>query len=314
MTASAPTILVVDDVPENLAVLFDVLAGAGFEVLVAESGVTALERLPVLKPDLVLLDVLMPDLDGFEVCEKIKASPELGDVPVIFMTALTETVDKVRGFDVGAVDYVSKPFEAAEVLARVKAQLDLRRLQCELETRNRTLAAEVERRRIAERQLEESLDQALLVVSREGRIHFCTRHAWDLLGRYFEVPEEGTLPRPILPWLQADLREPLDVHVGDGRLQLRSFTESQSSRETMMLRLEEKLPILSPEPLLALGLTPREAEVLFWLTQGKTSPEIAVILEAALNTIKKHAQNIFLKLGVENRTAAALKAWEALRG
>ncbi len=313
MTSPISTILIVDDVPENLAVLFEVLSVAGFEVLVAESGVTALERLPVLRPDLILLDVQMPDMDGFEVCERIKESPEFGDVPVIFMTALTETVDKVKGFRVGAVDYVSKPFEAEEVLARVKAQLELRRLQRELEQRNETLGAEVERRRVAERQLEESLDQAIMVVSIEGRIHFCTRHGWDLLGRYFELSEDGGLPIPILEWVQAQKREPLDIRVGEGCLLVRSFTEGEAKQDTLMLRLEEKLPILSPEPLQALGLTPREAEVLFWLTQGKTSPEIAVILDAALNTIKKHAQNIFLKLGVENRTAAALKAWEALR-
>lgn len=312
MKRTPQTILVVDDVPENLAVLFDVLSEAGFEVLVADSGVVALERLPVLQPDLILLDVLMPDLDGFEVCEQIRRTPEFRDVPVIFMTALTETVDKVKGFRVGAVDYVSKPFEAEEVLARVEAQLELRRLRSELEQRNSVLAAEVERRRIAERQLEESLDQAILVVSKEGRIHFCTRHGWDLLGRYFEISDEGVLPESILAWLQEEPSEALEIRYGDGCLQARSFVEGQSGRDTLMLRLEDKLPILSPEPLQALGLTPREAEVLFWLTQGKTSPEIAVILEAAPNTIKKHAQNIFSKLGVENRTAAAMKAWEAL--
>ena len=313
MSSAPSTILIVDDVPENLAVLFEVLTDAGFKVLVAESGLTALERLPELQPDLILLDVIMPDLDGFDVCSRIKASPEFGDMPIIFMTALTETVDKVRGFQVGAVDYVSKPFEAEEVLARVKAQLELRRLRGELEERNRTLATEVERRRIAERQLEESLDQAILVVSGKGRIHFCTRHGWELLGRYFELADEGILPSAILERVQNGLRAPFDLRVGEGCLHVRSFTEGEVNKDTLMLRLEEKLPILSPEPLQALGLTPREAEVLFWLTQGKTSPEIAVILDAALNTIKKHAQNIFSKLGVENRTAAAFKAWEALR-
>jgi len=312
MTDAKQTILIVDDVPENLAVLFEVLSGAGFEVLVAESSSVALERLPVFNPDLILLDVMMPEFDGFEVCKKVKVSPDFSDVPVIFMTALSETVDKVRGFQAGAVDYISKPFETEEVLARVKAQLELRRLRRELELRNKTLAAEVERRRVAERQLEESLDQAILVVSNQGRIHFCTRHGWDLLGRYFELTEEGALPDAILDWVCSQRAEPLEVHLGEGRLQIRSFTEGQSDHDTLMLRLEEKLPIMSPEPLQALGLTPREAEVLFWLTQGKTSPEIAVILDAAANTIKKHAQNIFSKLGVENRTAAAMKAWEAL--
>lgn len=313
MSKEKQTILIVDDVPENLAVLFEVLSGAGFEVLVCESGVAALDRLEVFAPDLILLDVVMTELDGIEVCKRVKASPDFGDIPVIFMTALSETVDKVAGFQAGAVDYVSKPFESEEVLARVKAQLDLRRLQRELEARNEILATEVQRRRIAERQLEESLDQAILVVSRKGRIHFCTRRGWDLLGRYFDGSEDGALPAEVLDWLEERAGEPLEIRSGEACLHVRSFMDRASSWDTLMLSLEEKLPIASPEPLQSLGLTPREAEVLFWLTQGKTSPEVAVILDVALNTVKKHAQNIFLKLEVDNRTAAAMKAWEALR-
>ena len=310
------TILVVDDVPENLAVLFEVLSEAGFEVLVAESGSLALERLPVLLPDLVLLDVRMPGVDGFEVCRRIRADGRFSELPVIFMTALNETVDKVAGFRAGAVDYVTKPFEAEEVLARVRAHLQLRALRRELENRNATLAREVERRRAAERQLEESLDQAILVATRTGRIQFCTRRGWDLLGRYFELDDDGTLPHEIQDWmpLAEASPDPFTIERPEGQLMIRYFAEAGQGLETCMLRLDEHLAITSPEPLRALGLTPREAEVLFWLTQGKTSPEIAVILEAAPNTVKKHAQNIFQKLGVENRTAAALKAWEILGG
>ncbi|MFP4281887.1 MAG: response regulator [Verrucomicrobiota bacterium] len=311
-TALRATILLVDDVPENLAVLFDMLDGAGFEVLVAESGLVALERLPELAPDLVLLDVRMPGLDGFEVCRRLKAQPAYAETPVIFMTALNETVDKVAGFAAGAADYVTKPFEAEEVLARVRCHLQFRALQRELTARNATLAREVERRRAAERQLEDSLDQAILVVTPAGRIQFCTRRGWDLLARWFQDDETGALPKALGAWLQAGPDQPLAIERPEGRLVVRYFGEAGGDWKTCMLRLDEEMAISSPEPLRALGLTPREAEVLFWLMQGKTSPEIAIILEAAPNTVKKHAQHIFAKLEVDNRTAAALRAWEIL--
>ena len=144
LPASQPasaTVLVVDDLPENLALLFDVLSGAGFKVLVAASGDEALERLPELQPDLILLDVLMPGRDGFAVCRELKQDAAFAEVPVIFMTARSDTVDKVTGFRAGAVDYVGKPFEADEVLARVRAHLQLRRMRRELEQQNESLAA-----------------------------------------------------------------------------------------------------------------------------------------------------------------------------
>jgi CheY-like chemotaxis protein/DNA-binding CsgD family transcriptional regulator len=312
--AAPPTVLLVDDVPENLAVLFEVLSGDGLEVLVAENGEQVLARLPEMRPDLILLDVRMPGMDGFEVCRRLRQMPAFAEVPVIFMTALNETVDKVEGFRAGAVDYVTKPFEAEEVLARVRAHLQLRALRRELERRNRALAREVERRRAAERQLEESLDQAILVATGEGRIQFCTRRGWDLLGRHFELPENGFLPDELVDWLGWAGRDPFIVERPEGQLLVRCFAEAGTRDDSCMLRLDEHLAITSPEPLQALGLTRREAEVLFWLTQGKTSPEIAMILAAAPNTVKKHAQNIFQKLGVDNRTAAALKAWEVLSG
>ena len=128
-----PVILVVDDTLANLGVLFELLDQAGFEVLVAEDGESALQHASLARPDLILLDVLMPDMDGFATCERLKADPALKETPVIFMTALSDTVDKVRGFDVGAVDYVTKPFQAEELLARVRAHLTIRRLRVKLQ-------------------------------------------------------------------------------------------------------------------------------------------------------------------------------------
>jgi signal transduction histidine kinase len=141
--AGEPVILVVDDVPMNINVLFDALELSGYKVLVANNGESALERAQFSVPDLVLLDIMMPGLNGFETLERMKQIPELKEIPVIFMTALTETVEKVKGFQLGAVDYITKPFQVEEVLMRVKAHLtikkqkeELRRLNDQLESIN----------------------------------------------------------------------------------------------------------------------------------------------------------------------------------
>lgn len=111
------TILMVDDGPANLGVLFDLLRGAGFAVRVAEDGASAIQQIEYARPDLILLDVQMPGIDGFETCRRIKTQPTSREIPVIFMTAARDTADKVKGFQLGAVDYITKPFEHEEVLA-----------------------------------------------------------------------------------------------------------------------------------------------------------------------------------------------------
>jgi signal transduction histidine kinase len=120
-------LLIVDDSPANLKVLFDCLDDAGFEVVVAKDGESALQKVAQSPPDLILLDVMMPGIDGFETCRRLKANPDSKDIPVIFMTALSDTVDKVTGLSLGAVDYITKPFQQEEVLARVKVHLQLRK-------------------------------------------------------------------------------------------------------------------------------------------------------------------------------------------
>jgi DNA-binding NtrC family response regulator len=141
---TAARILVVDDTPANLKLLVDLLSVNGFNVVAAGSGIEGLERAAVDRPDLILLDVMMPDVDGFAVCETLKANEATRDVPVIFLTALQETLDKVRAFSVGGVDYLTKPFEPRELLARVGTHLALRRAQRELEEQNARLRAEIE--------------------------------------------------------------------------------------------------------------------------------------------------------------------------
>lgn len=126
------TILIVDDTPANLGVLVETLGDAGYQLMVAEDGEEALAQTAQTQPDLILLDVMMPGLDGFETCRRFKARAETCDVPVLFMTALTDTGDKVKAFNAGAVDYITKPIEHEEALARVRTHLALRRLRREL--------------------------------------------------------------------------------------------------------------------------------------------------------------------------------------
>ena len=140
MNNGAVVILAVDDNPNNLKVLFDLLDTHEFEVLTATSGEIALKRLEHVRPDMILLDVRMPGIDGFETCRRLKSGETTREIPVIFMTALTDTEDKVKGFEVGAVDYITKPFQTEEVLARVTTHLNMHQLQRELRAKNALLA------------------------------------------------------------------------------------------------------------------------------------------------------------------------------
>jgi DNA-binding response OmpR family regulator len=127
------TILIVDDTPENLKVISSVLLKSGYRIQVAEDGAMALDVVRTEKPDLILLDVMMPNMDGFETCQRLKASENTKDIPILFMTALSATGDKVKGFELGAVDYITKPFQQEEVLARIHTHLTLARQKRELE-------------------------------------------------------------------------------------------------------------------------------------------------------------------------------------
>ena len=131
-TAKQDLILVVDDNPSNIKVLFDLLKESCFRVFIAKSGESALEKIAEAPPDLILLDVLMPGMDGYETCHRLKENPKTKDIPVIFMTALSEVADKVKGLKLGAIDYITKPIEHDEALARINVHLELRRTQLRL--------------------------------------------------------------------------------------------------------------------------------------------------------------------------------------
>jgi signal transduction histidine kinase len=140
------TILVIDDSPTNLEILHDVLGSAGYEVLVEMDGASGIEQVESNPPDLILLDVMMPKIDGFETCRRLQANPCTKDIPIIFITALTEAEEKVKGLNLGAVDYITKPFEQEEVLARISLHLKLRKLNIELDKQKQELEIRVKER------------------------------------------------------------------------------------------------------------------------------------------------------------------------
>ncbi len=181
-------ILIVDDIPANLGILFDFLNDSGFKVLVAQDGESATQKAEYASPDLILLDVLMPGIDGFETCRRLKVNESTKDIPVIFMTALTETVDKVKGLNLGAVDYITKPLQHEEVLARIKTHLSLRNLTKTLQEQNVRLEKEIQERQRSEQKIREQaalLDiatDAILVRDLDNQILFWNKGAERLYG------------------------------------------------------------------------------------------------------------------------------------
>lgn len=135
----ADVILIVDDIPENLQLLSSLLAKQEYDISLAENGAEAMEIIPELMPDLILLDIMMPEMNGFTVCEKLKQDDKLKDIPIIFVSAKTELIDKIKGFEIGGADYITKPYQSEEVLARVKTQLTLKHAQDTIRRQNAQL-------------------------------------------------------------------------------------------------------------------------------------------------------------------------------
>lgn len=294
-------ILIVDDVPQNLAVLHDTLDESGYTVLVANSGAAALERIEQVVPDVILLDAVMPGMDGFEVCRRLRAMPRLRQLPIIFMTGLTDSEHVVAAFAAGGTDYVTKPVRQSEVLARIQSHLRAARLM---------------------QQASSALDAfghaVCAVVPGSGRIIWQTPLARQWMDAYLagpEQPDRDAANASLGAWLAALPHSPgavLTIALPTRRLLFSVADMRDPQQWTVVLREEsgtaqvERLSSL-------LRLTRREAEVLHWVVMGKTNRDIGDILGMSPRTVNKHLEHVFDKLGVETRTAAAAQAMNRLR-
>jgi DNA-binding NarL/FixJ family response regulator len=294
--------LVVDDSPETLRLLTDALDGAGMTVMVAMDGAAAMRIVDQITPDIILLDAVMPGMDGFETCRRLKRDAGLSNVPVIFMTGLAETEHIVRGLEAGGVDYVTKPIAIEEMLARIRVHLANARL-----TQSARAALDVSGR-------------FLLAVNRQGKVMWATPQAQKLLSDNLGAAssDEMVLPDALRQWL-----EQAQASKGGAKAATASFPDHPELRlhymgnagpNEFLLRLAKDAGHALPASFSSeLGLTTREGEVLSWLSKGKTNRDIAQILGLSPRTVDKHLEQIYAKLGVENRTAAAAIAANATK-
>ena len=283
-------VLVVDDSPDALSLINDALEEQGLDVLVALEGRQALTIAKRIRPDVVLLDAVMPVMDGFETCKQLKANADLADIPVIFMTGLSDTDDIVRGLEAGGVDYLVKPINPAELIARMKVHLNNARLT-----------------RSAQHALD-STGQHLFTADQNGKGPWATPQAYALFAkaRVNGKSVQDPFCQKLRTWLQkthhnGDICELKELEYP---LSLR-FVGQHSNGDWLIKLIDGKR--LTEAALLRskLDLTERESEVLFWIANGKSNREAAEILNLSPRTVNKHLEMIFPKLGVENRTAAA---------
>ncbi len=303
---NSDVVLIVDDVPDNLALLHDALDESGYTVLVALDGKAALHRAEQALPDIVLLDAMMPGMDGFEVARLLKSKPTTAHIPIIFMTGLTETEHLVAALEAGGVDYVTKPIKPKEVLARMSVHLQGAR---------------------EKRQARNALDAfgyaSITVRVSDGRLMWQTPLARQLLLQYYGTEAPQT-PLPVLQWLRRHVLqvkawvEPARLQIEDGpkRLSFRlhqQIGDSEGGGDWLIIMQQVSDESVIAVMALSFKLTPREAEVLYWVVKGKINRDIGDILGSSPMTVKKHLERVFAKLGVETRTAAAGMAMSRIR-
>ncbi|REG84943.1 response regulator transcription factor [Marinomonas pollencensis] len=290
MQTNNDIVLVVDDSADALSLINDTLEAANMDVLVALEGKQALTIAKRIRPDIILLDAIMPTMDGFETCKALKADANLASIPVIFMTGLSDTDDIVRGLEVGGVDYLTKPIKPSELLARMKVHLNNARL-----TNSAQLALD-------------STGQHLMTVSDDGNIMWATPQTYALLAKARATPQwqQQALAQQLKHWFDHHPEIDSRLSLSDLEYPLSVKIVSAEQGQERLLKLEDGRRPTGPQLLhQELGLTERESEVLHWLANGKTNREIAQILDMSPRTVNKHLEQIFPKLGVENRTAAA---------
>lgn len=305
-------VLVVDDAPGSLGMLTDALEEAGYTVLVAMDGPRALELVQTITPHAILLDAVMPGIDGFETCRQLKRLDDMLDVPVIFMTGLSDTEHIVRGLEAGGVDYIAKPIDPTEMIARLRVHLANAR-----HSQSARIALDVSGR-------------FLLSVDTKGYPCWSTPQARALLGLQPDpltpgavvATDTGRLPTSARNWLASLLNAPGTETDGHSTNDLTITINGHTVRLTYMGEISQDEHLLrvidgkepSSRDVLKdrFSLTEREADVLTWITNGKSNKEIAAVLEMSPRTVNKHLDRIFSKLGVENRTSAAIVSFQAI--
>ena len=326
--ANSDVVLIVDDVPDNLSVLHDALDESGYTVLVATNGEAALQRAKQAVPDIILLDAMMPGMDGFEVAKRLKAMRGTAHIPIVFMTGLTETEYLVAALEAGGVDYVTKPIKPKEVMARMGVHLQGARL-----------ARQEARQAGQARNALDAFGYASITVrlegkngEQDGKLIWQTPLARDLLMRYYGTSAPRT-PEPVLNWLRrhvldakrqiAPLR--LSVELGRKRLTFRLHQQTGDgdgdgddvaaggAGDWLIVMREISEDAVVEAMSLSFKLTAREAEVLYWVVKGKINRDIGDILGASPATVKKHLERVYSKLGVETRTAAAGMAMNRIK-
>ncbi len=290
---NADIVLVVDDSPETLSLINDTLEQAGIDVLVALEGKQAIAIANKLRPDLILMDAIMPNMDGFETCRQLKEDPKLQSIPVIFMTGLTDSKSTVRGLEAGGVDYLTKPVDPSELLARIKVHLKNARL---------TNSAY---------QALDSTGQHLFTSDTDGNIIWATpqTHALFTRAKVNDTWKKEALAPQLASWISHSPKVNHCIAIKNLDYPLNAILVEIRNSGEYLLRLQDAKKVPGEEVLKdKLKLTQRESQVLYWLAKGKTNREVAQILEMSPRTVNKHLEQIYPKLEVENRTAAAAKA------
>jgi DNA-binding response OmpR family regulator/DNA-binding CsgD family transcriptional regulator len=289
-------ILVVDDSPETLGFLTQAIESTGATVLVALDGESALTLTEQVTPDLIVMDAVMPGIGGFEACRRLRAIDHLAQVPVIFMTGLSETEHIVRGLEAGGVDYLTKPIVIDELLARVRVHL-----------RNA-------RRSAAAHSALDATGRFLLSVTPEGTLRWSTPQADRLLRQIAPQRQEAglqetefRLPPEIRDWMARAAEGGGETYVwvtGERKLEFAYLGQVRAGER--LLRVTQVEPRADADRLRRhFALTGREAEVLLWIARGKSNKDISTVLGISPRTVNKHLEQIFEKLGVENRASAA---------
>jgi len=283
-------VLVVDDSAETLGMLSQVLDEEGLTVLIALDGEQAINIANKMTPDIILLDAIMPNIDGFETCRRMKQGAGLKNTPIIFMTGLSDTEHIVMGLEAGGVDYIAKPINPQELVARMRVHLSNARM-----TQSARMALD-------------TAGQNIFTTGSSGQMLWATPQVFALFEA--ALADSKWLETMLAPLLRAWLgREPeqgrkLPLDAPLKKLQCKYLGEINTDEHLFRVFEEGEG---SDENVLknAFVLTEREAEVLLWIANGKTNREIAQILEMSPRTVNKHLEQVFKKLGVENRTAAA---------